>query len=265
MLELDRVSLTYNPGTASEVAALREVSLRIPASQFVTVVGANGAGKSSLVQIISGEARPNAGRIRIAGADVTRIPDHRRARYVARVFDNPLLGTAPDLSIEDNMALAMARGRRRRLQFAASRRRRQLMRDRLAHLGLGLEDRLPDMVRLLSAGQRQSLTMIMAGLCHPDVLLLDEHLSALDPATSAKVLALTLDLVREYGCMTLMVTHNMDHALAVGDRLIVMSRGRVAADIGDAAKAGLTAEHVVAEIVRQGDTVPDRSLLTDST
>jgi putative ABC transport system ATP-binding protein len=263
MLELDRVSLIHNPRTASEVIALSEVSLSVPAGQFVTVVGANGAGKSSLVQVVSGAARPTSGRVRIAGADVTRVPDYRRARHVARVFDSPLMGTAPGLSIEDNLALAMARGRRRRLLFAVSRRRRQLMRDQLSRLGLGLEDRLTDMVRLLSAGQRQSLTMIMAGLCRPDVLLLDEHLSALDPATGAKVLGLTLGLAREVGCATLMVTHNMDHALAVGDRLIVMSRGRVVADIGAAQKGGLTSAHVAAEIVRHGDTVPDRSLLAD--
>jgi putative ABC transport system ATP-binding protein len=265
MLELDRVSLTYNRGTAGEVAALRDVSLDVPQGQFVTVVGANGAGKSSLVQIVSGEARPDAGQVRIADANVTRIPDHRRARYVARVFDNPLMGTAPDLSVEDNMALAMARGRRRRLGFASGRRRRQLMRERLSRLGLGLEDRLTDMARLLSAGQRQSLTMVMAGLCHPDVLLLDEHLSALDPATSVKVLGLTLDLVREFGCTTLMVTHNMEHALQAGDRLIVMSRGRIAADIGGARKTGMTTEHVIAEITRQNDTVPDQSLIPDVT
>jgi len=206
MLDLDNVSLLYNQRTANEVIALRGLALHVPKGQFVTVVGTNGAGKSSLVQIIAGAVRPTYGAISIAGTEVSRVPDYRRAALVARVFDNPQAGTAPELSIEDNMALAMARGRRRTLRFALSSKRRALMRERLAHLGLGLENRLTDPVQLLSAGQRQSLTMVMAGLCQPEVLLLDEHLAALDPGTQAKVLALTLDLVREYQCTTIMIT-----------------------------------------------------------
>jgi len=264
MLDLDNVSLLYNQRTANEVIALRGLALHVPKGQFVTVVGTNGAGKSSLVQIIAGAVRPTYGAISIAGTDVSRVPDYRRAALVARVFDNPQAGTAPELSIEDNMALAMARGRRRTLRFALSSKRRALMRERLAHLGLGLENRLTDPVQLLSAGQRQSLTMVMAGLCQPEVLLLDEHLAALDPGTQAKVLALTLDLVREYQCTTIMITHNMDHAIRVGDRLVVMSRGRVAADFDNDAKKRLTLDDVIAAITQTGDQLSDRVLLEGS-
>jgi putative tryptophan/tyrosine transport system ATP-binding protein len=264
MLELDRVGLVYNQGTVNEVIALRGLDLHVPTGQFVTVVGTNGAGKSSLVQAIAGAVRPTFGTVSIAGKDVSRVPDYRRAAYVARVFDNPHAGTAPELSIEDNMALAMARGRRRTLRFALNNKRRSLMKDRLAHLGLGLENRLSDAVQLLSAGQRQSLTMVMAGLCHPEVLLLDEHLAALDPGTQKRVLGLTLDLVQEFGCTTIMITHNMEHAITVGDRLIVMSRGRIVADYDEATKQTLTVDQIIAAITRAGDSLSDSALLGEA-
>jgi putative tryptophan/tyrosine transport system ATP-binding protein len=263
MLELDEVSLVYNQRRTDEVVALRGLSLAVPAGQFVTVVGSNGAGKSSLVQVVSGAARPTRGRVRLGGRDVTRLPDYRRAGLVARVFDDPRAGTAPELSVEDNMALALSRGRRRTLRFALSARRRADMRDRLAELGLGLEDRLHDPVGLLSAGQRQSLTMVMAGLSRPAVLLLDEHLAALDPRTAQRVLALTSDLVREVGCGTLMITHNMDHALEMGDRLLVMSRGQVIADLGERDKRAATVPALVELIAGAGDVVSDRILLRE--
>jgi putative ABC transport system ATP-binding protein len=263
MLELRDVHLVYNAGSPTETVALDGVDLSFGEGEFVTVVGTNGAGKSSMIEVISGAARPSLGRVLLDGDDVTRQPDYRRAGRIARVFDNPHAGTLPELSIADNMALAMSRGRRRRLRFAADERRRALMRDRLRHLGLGLESRLADPVSLLSAGQRQSLTMVMAGLCDPQVLLLDEHLAALDPGTQARVLALTTRLVAEFGCTTLMVTHNMDHAIRLGDRLIVMSRGRPIADLGGPAKAGLTVESLVARITDVGDAVSDRLVLAE--
>lgn len=244
MLQLDQVAMVHNPRGPDEVRALAGVDLAVPAGQFVTVVGANGAGKSSLVDVVAGTLRPTSGRVLLAGRDVTRMPDHRRAGRVARVFDDPRAGTAPGLSIEDNLALAASRGGRRRLRFALSPSRRARLRERLARLGLGLEDRLRDQVGLLSSGQRQSLTMVMASLVRPDVLLLDEHLSALDPATAVRVLRLTADLAAEMRCATIMVTHNMDHALALGERLLVMSRGTVVRNIGGAAKRDLTAEAV---------------------
>ena len=264
MLRLENVGLVYNLGTSNQVVALQALSLHVPQGQFVTVVGTNGAGKSSLVQIIAGAVRPTTGRILLAGKDVSRDPDYRRAASIARVFDNPQAGTAPELSIEDNMALAMARGRRRGLRFAVTQKRRALLRERLSHLGLGLERRLSESVQLLSAGQRQSLTMVMAGLCHPQVLLLDEHLAALDPGTQAKVLRLTLHLVREFGCTTVMVTHNMEHALTVGNRLIVMSRGRIIADFEEDAKIQLTVQDVVAAVTQAGDHLPDRTILSEA-
>lgn len=263
-LQVDDVRLVYNAGRADQVVALDHVGLRIEDGSFVTVIGSNGAGKSSLVQVISGEVRPTRGRVAIDGTDVTRQPDHRRAGRVARVFDDPRVGTAPELSIEDNLALAIGRGRRRGLRPALTTARRSLMRDRLAVLGLGLEDRLHDRVGLLSAGQRQSLTMVMSGLVAPRVLLLDEHLAALDPATQARVLDITIRLVAELGCTTLMVTHNMDHAIRVGDRLLVMSRGRVVADIAGDEKAGLGVGDVVERITAAGDTASDRLLLEEA-
>ncbi len=264
MLELRDVSLLYNEGTPTETAALNGLSLQIPTGQFVTVVGSNGAGKSSMIKVVSGAERPSSGTVHIGGFDVTAIPDYRRAGLVARVFDNPQMGTAPDLSIEDNMALALSRGRRRRLRPALDVTRRDVIRGHLAELGLGLERRLSDPVGLLSAGQRQSVTMAMAALTTPEVLLLDEHLAALDPATQARVLDITVRLVGELGCTTLMVTHNMDHAIRVGDRLLVMSRGRVVADVSGTEKTGLSVGDVVDRITAAGDTASDRLLLEEA-
>lgn len=265
MLELSGVRLVYNPGAADELVALQGLDLEVPAGQFVTIVGTNGAGKSSLVKVVSGAERPSSGRVAIHGEDVSREPDYKRARYVARVFDNPHAGTAADLSIEENLALALARGRRRRLRHAVTGAGRELMRERLAELGLGLETRLHDRVALLSAGQRQSLTMVMAGLAKPSVLLLDEHLAALDPNTQLRVLELTASLARDLSCTTLMITHNMEHAISTGDRLLVMSRGRLIADFTPEQKRDLTVQRLVDHIVGAGDAVSDRMALGEST
>jgi putative ABC transport system ATP-binding protein len=263
MLHLDDVHLRYNAGRTDEVVALRGVSLTLARGEFATVVGSNGAGKSSLVQVIAGSVRPSAGRVLLEGKDITRLPDYRRAGHVARVFDDPRAGTAPELSVEDNLALAMARGRRRSLRFALNTRRRARMRDELAHLGLGLEHRLSDRVGLLSAGQRQSVTMVMAALSKPVVLLLDEHLAALDPGTTAKVLALTTKVADEIGGATLMITHNMEQAIATGNRLLVMSRGSVVADFEAEQKRELTVAGLVGAITGAGDAVSDRALLRE--
>jgi putative ABC transport system ATP-binding protein len=259
MLQLDEVGMVHNPGRPDQVRALADVTLDATAGEFVTVVGSNGAGKSSLVNVVAGTMRPTSGRVLLGGRDVTRMPDYRRAGRVARVFDDPRAGTATELSIADNLALAASRGSRRRLRFALSSSRRALLRERLAHLGLGLEDRLHDKVGLLSAGQRQSLTMVMASLVRPDVLLLDEHVSALDPATAARVLRLTAELSAEMRCVTIMVTHNMNYALALGERLLVMGNGTVVHDIRSAEKRALTAETVVQLITGSGDAVRDRT------
>lgn len=263
MLTLEGIRLVYNRGRVDEVTAIDHLDLSFDPGEFVTVVGSNGAGKSSSVQIISGAQRPTQGRVMIRGKDVTRWPDYRRASMVARVFDDPRVGSAPDLSIEDNLSLAMNRGRRRTLRFSINAARRARMRDELARLGLGLEDRLHDPMGMLSAGQRQSITMIMAGLTAPDVLLLDEHLAALDPATAARVLTLTGDLVAEMGCTALMITHNMEHALAMGSRMLVMSRGRVIADMEHERKRLMDTSDVVALMVDAGDVLTDRILLPE--
>jgi putative tryptophan/tyrosine transport system ATP-binding protein len=265
MLEIEGVRLVHNEGRSDEITALDGLTLTLGDGQFVTVIGSNGAGKSSLVQIVSGATRPTAGAVRLDGRDITGRPEHRRAGRVARVFDDPRAGTAPGLSVEDNMALAMARGRRRTLRFALGRTQRAQMREHLARLGLGLEDRLGDKVGLLSAGQRQSLTMVMAGLSRPAVLLLDEHLAALDPATAVRVLGLTRQLAAQMGATTLMVTHNMEHAIALGERLLVMSRGRVIADLDSGTKRETTVSELVALITASQDTVSDRLLIADRT
>jgi putative ABC transport system ATP-binding protein len=263
MLDIKDVRLIYNRGKIDEVHALRGMNLAVESSEFVTVVGSNGAGKSSTVGIISGAARPTSGEVWLDGREVSKWPDHRRASMIARVFDDPRIGSAAELSIEDNLALAMSRGHRRTLRFALDHTRRNRMRERLSMLGLGLEDRLHDKAGLLSAGQRQSLTMIMAGLSAPKVLLLDEHLAALDPATAARVLELTGQLVTEMGCATLMVTHNMEHAITMGDRLVVMSRGTVVNQVSGARKKSMTVQDVVDLITGAGDTVSDRVLLPE--
>jgi putative ABC transport system ATP-binding protein len=263
LLELRDVSLTYNRRKADQVDALKGLDLRAREGEFVTIVGANGAGKSSLVQLISGAVRPTTGGVFLESRDITRWPDYRRARYIARVFDDPRIGSAPELSIEDNLALASSRGRRRTLRLALNRRNRVEFQDRLAALGLGLEHRLHDSVGLLSAGQRQSLTMVMAGLVRPRLLLLDEHLAALDPSTARKVLDLTVTLAKDMACTTLMVTHNMEHAIETGDRLLVMSRGTVIADFNGEDKKRLTIPKLVQQIASAGDTLSDRVVLAE--
>ena len=262
-IEVDDATLIYNRHRPDEVHALCGVSLTVSAGELVTVVGSNGAGKSSLVHVVAGTVRPTAGRVRIGGRDVTRWPDHRRATVVTRVFDDPRIGTAPELSIEDNLAMAMSRGRRRTMRFALNAKRRRVMRERLAALGLGLETRMHDPVGLLSAGQRQSLTLVLAALGAPAVLLLDEHLAALDPATARRVLDLTSDVVAEAGCASLMVTHNMDHALAMGRRIVVMSRGRIVGDVGGDAKRDLRPTDLIDLITGAGDAISDRLLLPE--
>lgn len=263
-VRLEQVSLTYNAGGVNEVCALRDVSVEIESGQFVTIVGSNGAGKSSLIQIVSGAVMPSAGRVWFGDEDVTRVPDFRRARYIARVFDNPMTGTCPTLSLEENLALALARGRSRQLVFAASSSRRRLMRERLAWLGLGLEDRLNDPVGLFSAGQRQSVTMVMGALQHPYVLLLDEHLAALDPKTQQRVLDLTIEIAGETGATTLMVTHNMTHAIEVGNRLLVMNRGTLIGDFAGEEKVSLTVADLVNHMTRRGSVVSDRMMLAEA-
>ena len=263
MLRLEDVSLVYNLGRADQLTALNGIDACFPDAQFCTVVGSNGAGKSSLLNVIAGFERATQGYVSLDGKDITRQADYRRAHQIARIFDNPGAGTVAELSVEDNLALAMKRGQSRRLSKAVTGRRRDRMRAALAPLGLGLEERLRDRVGLLSAGQRQSLTMAMASLTRPAVLLLDEHVAALDPNTQRRVMRITVDIVSRMHCTVLMVTHNVRHALEFGDRLLVMGRGRIVGDFAGERKAHLTVDDVVETLSRAGEVLPDRSLLDE--
>lgn len=227
MLELEELQLTFGAGTRSEVRALDGVSLTVEAGDFLVVLGTNGSGKSTLLAAIAGAVRVERGRIRLAGQDVTRWPAHRRAALVGRVFQNPYQGTAADLSIAENLALAALRGSRNTLARALPPARTELLRARVQQLGLGLEHRIEAQMATLSGGQRQAVTLLMATLGEPSVLLLDEHTAALDPRSEEQVRQLTVDLVHRHRLTAVMVTHAMEHAVALGNRVILMHRGRI--------------------------------------
>lgn len=231
MIHLDSIYVTFNAGTPLAAPALCGVDLQIPEGQFVTVIGSNGAGKSTLLNVLSGGILPQRGRVKIADAVVTRWPVAQRSHLVSRVFQNPLAGSCADLTVEENLALAQRRGRRRGLTWALNSQLRRTFRDRLARLDLGLENRLGDRMGLLSGGQRQAICLLMATLADHKILLLDEHTAALDPKTAQFVLDLTRDLVAEQQLTTLMVTHSMRQALDVGDRTVMMHQGQIAFDV----------------------------------
>lgn len=254
--------VTFNPGTPLENPALRGISLDIPEGQWVTVIGSNGAGKSTLLNALSGEVRVSKGRILVGGTEVTRWPIHRRAGLVARVFQDPLAGTCGRLTVEENLALALRRGGARGLRPALAGGERGRLRERLAHLGLGLENRLGDSMGLLSGGQRQAVSLLMATLAPMRILLLDEHTAALDPRTAALILRLTETLVQENRLTTLMVTHSMRQALTHGDRTIMLHEGRVVLDMMGAERAGMTVDKLLYEFARhKGDDLDDDRLL----
>lgn len=249
---------TFFPGTVQEKAALNGVDLDLAAGEFAIVIGSNGSGKSTTLNAISGELQLDAGKVVVAGQDMSRLPAHKRARFMARVFQDPMQGTAASLTIEENLAIAARRGSVRGFRMGLKRTERDGFRAALEVLGLGLEDRLSDRVALLSGGQRQSLTLIMATLKAPSLLLLDEHTAALDPRAAELVLDATLQAVKGRSITTLMITHNMDQAITHGDRLVMMHDGRVILNLGRAEKASLTAADLVA---RFHDVVSDRMLL----
>ena len=242
MLDLRDVRKTFYPRTVNEKVALDGVNLHLDDGDFVTVIGGNGAGKSTMLNAIAGVWPIDSGSVLIDGADVTRMPEHRRAALLGRVFQDPMTGTAATMQIEENLALAARRGQRRTLRRCITRQERAEYREKLATLGLGLEDRMTAKVGLLSGGHRQALTLLMATLRKPKLLLLDEHTAALDPRTAAKVLSLSRQIVEENHLMTLMVTHNMRDAIAYGNRLIMMNEGRVILDISGEEKKRLTVE-----------------------
>ena len=246
MLELYQVCKTFNPGTINEKLALNHLSLTLEEGDFATVIGGNGAGKSTMLNAISGVWPVDEGTIRIGGVDVTDLPEHRRALYLGRVFQDPMVGTAANMTIEENLALAACRGEKRTLRWGIKKSEREQFRELLKPLDLGLEDRLTAKVGLLSGGQRQALTLLMASLKKPKVLLLDEHTAALDPKTAAKVLELSDRIVFEHRLTTLMVTHNMKDAIAHGNRLIMLDAGRVILDIRGEEKQKLTVPDLLA-------------------
>jgi putative tryptophan/tyrosine transport system ATP-binding protein len=247
MIQIGNLHVTFNPGTPLEMNALRGIDLTIATGQFVTVIGSNGAGKSTLLEALGGDCRPDRGRIHIDGQDVTQWPTVRRSRLVARVFQNPLAGSCADLTVAENLALAAKRGSRRGWGWALKRSQRRDWADRLAQLGLGLESRLDDRMGLLSGGQRQAICLLMATLAGQRLLLLDEHTAALDPKTAALVLELTRQLVTEGELTTLMVTHSMKQALAVGDRTLMLHQGEVLLDVDGEARSALTPQDLVGQ------------------
>ena len=242
MLEVKQVYKTFNPGTINEKTALNGLSLTLADGDFTTVIGGNGAGKSTLLNAVAGVWPVDAGTISIDGVDVTRLPEHKRAPYIGRVFQDPMMGTAATMQIEENLALAKRRGRPRTLRPGITRPEREEYRELLKILDLGLEERLTAKVGLLSGGQRQALTLLMATLQKPKLLLLDEHTAALDPKTAAKVLDATERIVQRDKLTTLMITHNMRDAIVHGNRLIMMYEGRVVIDVSGEEKRKLTVE-----------------------
>ena len=246
MLDIKDISKTFNPGTITEKLALRKLSLHLAPGDFVTVIGGNGAGKSTLLNSIAGTFPVDTGSITIAGADITKWPEYKRAKFIGRVFQDPMMGTAANMMIEENLAIASRRGRTPTLRWSSSDKERGHFRELLAGLHLGLEDRLESKVGLLSGGQRQALTLLMATMVRPQLLLLDEHTAALDPKTAEKVLDLTRKVVEEQQLTTLMITHNMRDALRLGNRLIMMYDGRILVDVAGEEKKNLSVKDLLA-------------------
>ena len=245
MLDIKHISKTFNPGTITEKLALHDVSLHLDAGDFVTVIGGNGAGKSTLMNSIAGTYPVDEGTIEIAGTDITKWPEHKRAKFIGRVFQDPMMGTAAGMMIEENLAIAARRGRRPTLRWSSSSRDRDHFRDLLAGLKLGLEDRLESKVGLLSGGQRQALTLLMATMAKPKLLLLDEHTAALDPKTAAKVLQLSDEIIAKNHLTAMMVTHNMANAIEYGNRLIMMNDGKIIYDVKGEEKKKLTVDDLL--------------------
>ena len=245
MLDVTAVEKTFNPGTINEKKALCGINLHLDEGDFVTVIGGNGAGKSTMLNMIAGVYPVDCGNIVIDGVDVTRLPEYKRAKYLGRVFQDPMTGTAAAMQIEENLALAARRGKRRTLRAGITSKERKEYRELLKILDLGLEDRLTAKVGLLSGGQRQALTLLMATLNKPKVLLLDEHTAALDPKTAKKVLDITEEIVAKNNLATIMITHNMADAIRVGNRLIMMHEGQIVVDVKGEEKKKLTIEQLL--------------------
>lgn len=240
MITIENCSKTFAKGTPNEVFALKNVSVKIQKGDFVTVIGTNGSGKSTLLNAIAGTLIPDSGLVKINNEDVTHLPDFKRAKYVGRVFQNPFSGTAPTMTIAENLQLAFLRGEPKSLAIAMTASQKAYLRERIAELRMGLEQRMDSPIGLLSGGQRQALTLLMAALKKPEILLLDEHTAALDPISAELVLAITQEIISKYHLAALMVTHSMSYAARFGNRVLMMNLGEVACDIGKEEKQNLT-------------------------
>jgi putative ABC transport system ATP-binding protein len=259
MLKIEHLSKTFNPGTVNEKTAVENLDLTLEDGDFVTVIGSNGSGKSTLLNLIAGVFTPDTGRIHLNDIDLTPLPEYKRAKYLGRVFQDPMMGTAATMMIEENLALAYRRGQPRTLRFGIPAEERARYRELLASLDLGLEDRMTSKVGLLSGGQRQALTLLMATIRKPELLLLDEHTAALDPKTAEKVLSLTDEVVNRDHLTTLMVTHNMRDAIAYGNRLIMMNAGKIVVNISGEEKKNLT----VRDLLDKFEVTNDSMLLPE--
>ena len=257
MLEISNIRKTFHPGTPNEVKALRDVTLRLERGSFLIIIGTNGSGKSTLLNAVAGTFLVDAGRIMLAGEDITRAAEHQRARLIGRVFQNPFSGTAPSMSIAENLALAARRGRPRGLGWALKGRVPSEMADRVRTLNMGLESRLENPIGTLSGGQRQALTLLMASWLKPELLLLDEHTAALDPKSADQVIRLTHDIIQRDRLTTLMVTHSMQQAVNLGDRIVMMHRGQVLHDLQGAERARARPE----DLLQRFDVVRRREQL----
>ena len=264
MLEISNINKTFNPGTINENHALKDLSLHLADGESIAVIGGNGAGKSTLLNAVAGVWSVDSGSIHLGGIDITHLPEHKRAKYIGRVFQDPMMGTAGNMQIEENLALAARRGAPRGLKMGITRAEREQFREMLRILDLGLENRLTDRVGLLSGGQRQALTLLMATMQKPKLLLLDEHTAALDPKTAAKVMEVTRLLVNQDRLTTLMITHNMRDAIEYGDRLIMMYEGHIVVDVKGEEKQMLTVEDLLAMFVKASGNIfsDDRAILS---
>lgn len=264
MLEIKNIYKTFNAGTVNEKVALKDLSLTLNDGDFVTVIGGNGAGKSTMLNAISGVWKPDCGDIIIDGINVTNMPEHKRAKFLGRVFQDPMNGTAADMNIQENMALAYRRGKIRGLGWGISEKEKIMFKEELTTLDLGLENRMTSKVGLLSGGQRQAVTLLMATLKKPKLLLLDEHTAALDPKTAAKVLEISEKIINDHNLTALMVTHNMKDAIRYGNRLIMMDSGRIIFDVSGEEKKNLTVDELVEKFTTASgaEFANDRALLS---
>lgn len=263
MLQLKDISVTFNEGTLDEKKALCRTNLTLNSGDFLTVIGSNGAGKSTLMNIISGSFLPDVGNVLIENKDVTFIPEYKRSHFIGRVFQDPMAGTAPNMTIEENLAIAYCRNKRRTLRIGVTKKRREMFKEYLETLHLGLENRLTAKVGLLSGGERQALSLLMATFTEPSILLLDEHTAALDPSRAEMITNLTGEIVDNYQLTTIMVTHNMQQALDLGNRLIMMDKGQIILDVSGKEKQQLTIDKLLKEFqrIRGTEMASDRALL----